>query len=487
MNRAMKLFLSGLMSATPAQVETPTFAPDGGSFNDEQFVAIATATSGATIRYTIDGSEPTSSHGTVYSGPVDVTESLTLKAIAYKTGLTDSIVKSADYEILQPFAMYLITGQSLAVGVGGIPLKSTAQPFSNLMYSGGVRTTSPSTDTAAALVESSETDPVYPSTTDGETIASGVANELSNSTDGRFFMACSGLSGGLYADIKKGSATYALAINQVLYAENVISVDPDNFPYSGVNAVLALHGESDQAFAVANYAAHLAEWQIDFDTDIKAANEQSQDVPLIVYQQCSSSPAEAASIGVATALQSLKAHEDYPGKVILAGPNYSWVRSDTTHLTANGYRSMGIMFARVLKVLAAGGTWNPLRPLSIVRTGAVIDIVYSVPTPPISFDLARCLNPGNYGFSYVDDDTSATISSVAIVGTDTVRVTLNGTPTGANKLIRYGWSHTDWPGGGPRGPISSARGNLRDAGDADPNLWGYSAFNWGCLFVKSAE
>jgi hypothetical protein len=62
-------------------------------------VTIGTATSGATIRYTTDGSTPSSTVGTVYSGPVAVSSSLTLKAIAYKTGMTDSLVASAAYTI----------------------------------------------------------------------------------------------------------------------------------------------------------------------------------------------------------------------------------------------------------------------------------------------------------------------------------------------------------------------------------------------------
>ena len=64
-----------------------------------QSVTISTTTTGASIRYTTDGSSPTSTIGTLYSSPVSVSSSLTLKAIAYKTGMTDSIVSSASYVI----------------------------------------------------------------------------------------------------------------------------------------------------------------------------------------------------------------------------------------------------------------------------------------------------------------------------------------------------------------------------------------------------
>lgn len=81
------------------QVATPTFNPGGGTYTSAQSVAISTATSGATIRYTTNGTNPTATSGTVYSGPVSVATSLTLKAIAYKSGMSDSSVATANYTI----------------------------------------------------------------------------------------------------------------------------------------------------------------------------------------------------------------------------------------------------------------------------------------------------------------------------------------------------------------------------------------------------
>ena len=62
-------------------------------------VTISTTTPGASIRYTTDGSTPSSTAGIVYSGPVSVSSNLTLKAVAYGSGLTDSAVGSAAYTI----------------------------------------------------------------------------------------------------------------------------------------------------------------------------------------------------------------------------------------------------------------------------------------------------------------------------------------------------------------------------------------------------
>jgi len=70
-------------------VSTPTFAPVAGTFTVPQNVTIATATSGATIRYTTDGTEP-SIRSRVYVGPLLVKNTTHLKAKAFKADMTAS-------------------------------------------------------------------------------------------------------------------------------------------------------------------------------------------------------------------------------------------------------------------------------------------------------------------------------------------------------------------------------------------------------------
>jgi hypothetical protein len=79
-------------------VATPTFGPAAGTYTTTQMVTITTSTAGATIRYTTDGSTPTAT-STLYSGPVTVASSLTLKAIGIKSGLANSAVATASYTI----------------------------------------------------------------------------------------------------------------------------------------------------------------------------------------------------------------------------------------------------------------------------------------------------------------------------------------------------------------------------------------------------
>ena len=79
---------------------TPLISLPTGTYTNQQSVTITTSTSGATIKYTTDGSTPSQSNGTLYSGAVIINTSSTLKAIAYKTSFTNSDVSSSDYTIL---------------------------------------------------------------------------------------------------------------------------------------------------------------------------------------------------------------------------------------------------------------------------------------------------------------------------------------------------------------------------------------------------
>lgn len=80
------------------QVIAPVISPAEGTYSTTQSVTMVCATSGATIRYTLDGSEPTSS-STVYSTPLSVAVTTTVKAKAFKSGMTDSATAMAVYTI----------------------------------------------------------------------------------------------------------------------------------------------------------------------------------------------------------------------------------------------------------------------------------------------------------------------------------------------------------------------------------------------------
>ena len=91
--------LSGV--PVPVTVATPVISPASCNFYPTTNVTISCATSGATIRYTLDGSEPTA-ESDAYSAPIAVSATTTVKARAFADGMNASAVASATYTLTEP-------------------------------------------------------------------------------------------------------------------------------------------------------------------------------------------------------------------------------------------------------------------------------------------------------------------------------------------------------------------------------------------------
>jgi hypothetical protein len=99
-------------SQTP-QVAAPTFSPGAGTYTTAQSITINTITPGASIRYTLDGSTPSETAGTLYTGSFTIGATTTIKAIAYETGFTDSPVTTALYTINSTLPTFNFEAESL--------------------------------------------------------------------------------------------------------------------------------------------------------------------------------------------------------------------------------------------------------------------------------------------------------------------------------------------------------------------------------------
>jgi hypothetical protein len=88
----------GAYTLNTAAVATPTLMPGSGNYGASVSVTVACSTPGATIHYTINGADPTSTDPTVTSGgTIPVTSALMLKVKAFKSGMADSGVRRGDY------------------------------------------------------------------------------------------------------------------------------------------------------------------------------------------------------------------------------------------------------------------------------------------------------------------------------------------------------------------------------------------------------
>jgi len=80
------------------QALAPSFSPGTGNYNSSQSVTLSDSTPGVSIYYTTNGSTPTTS-STLYTGPITVATTTTIKAIAAGNGYAASSVATGTYVI----------------------------------------------------------------------------------------------------------------------------------------------------------------------------------------------------------------------------------------------------------------------------------------------------------------------------------------------------------------------------------------------------
>jgi hypothetical protein len=119
--------------ATGGTVATPTFAPPGGTYTSTQSVTIADTTVGSTIYYTLDNSTPTTA-SPVYTAPISVASSETIKALATYSGSTNSTIGVATYTInaLTAQTITFTTPPPTSVQFGAAPVSILATSTSGL-------------------------------------------------------------------------------------------------------------------------------------------------------------------------------------------------------------------------------------------------------------------------------------------------------------------------------------------------------------------
>ena len=142
-----KFLNGGDQSFNPAPTPTPTPTPTvsapvitGTSPFETSTSVSMSAESGAQIRYTTDGSNPTS-NSTLYSSAITLNATTTVKAIAIKDGVTSSVASATFTKSEQP-----VSGRSITVNGSAVTEGSTIQKAS--------------TDTLNIVITLPENDPI---------------------------------------------------------------------------------------------------------------------------------------------------------------------------------------------------------------------------------------------------------------------------------------------------------------------------------------
>ena len=79
------------------KVSDTKFAPDRGFYDEPVKLEITSKTEGVKIRYTTDGSEPTSSKGILYSSPITINRTTIVRAAAFKAGYEPTNIDTHSY------------------------------------------------------------------------------------------------------------------------------------------------------------------------------------------------------------------------------------------------------------------------------------------------------------------------------------------------------------------------------------------------------
>ncbi|MFJ7977702.1 endonuclease [Peribacillus sp. NPDC096379] len=121
----------GETTPVESKVEAVTVSTPSSNVQAGTEITLSTATEGATIYYTTNGSEPTMS-STKYTAPIVIDKDMTIKAFAVADGLTNSDIKSFDYKLVSESGILSIadaraqkTGEVTVKGIVTAKLKNT--------------------------------------------------------------------------------------------------------------------------------------------------------------------------------------------------------------------------------------------------------------------------------------------------------------------------------------------------------------------------
>jgi hypothetical protein len=136
---------------------------------------------------------------------------------------------------------------------------------------------------------------------------------------------------------------------------------------------------------------------------------------------------------------------NHPEDIVCVGPTYQYESSGGTHLTGDGYRSLGEKFGQVyFERVVLGRDWQPLQPSSAEKESArVLSVKFYVPAPPLVWDTTleapHQSTPewaDGKGFELRAGSQRVTITSVEIV-CDTVKITVDSDLPDTGVTVSY--------------------------------------------------
>jgi hypothetical protein len=408
------------------------------------------------------------------------------------------------------------TGQSLEVGGLGTPVLATSQPYNNLKLALGGATVPPFDPTLASLAMVPLVEPIrpidpnypsaYPGNIDGETPHTAMADQLtamvmaSAAHDYLSVHTEVGESGQPMSVIKKGGVfpppgtpaggTGARAYDATLFEVAAISRLAAAAGKSyGIGAIMITHGEADAGNI--NYANDLFQLLSDYNADLPSLTGQASRIPMLVSQQ-NAVPGGNGTVSV-SAVQQWLAGRDHPDDIVCIGPKYQYSYmgdSQRIHLGARDYEKLGEKYAQVyFNRVVLGNDWQPLQPISGDVSGNTVTVHFHVPVPPLVWDdtlpsphPTRVEWTNGRGFEVSAAGPAQTITSVEIVGEDSVKITCASDLSGLAVTVGYA-ATTD--GVAMAGGGTFRWGHLKDSDPFVGSVTNTAQPNWAVAFQLS--
>lgn len=358
--------------------------------------------------------------------------------------------------------MFICYGQSWSTGYDASAI-TTVPRYDNLMLDTGIMTDPLSDLTAVATsflpaVEKTQTT----GQKKGETPVTAqmhIVKQLMESEDGlgvadlsyQLLGTAPGMGSKTLAQLEKGTDYYARLIAQVQQAHDIATAMGKRLVVQAFSWVQGSLGRTG------NYAEALEQLRADIDADVKAITGQTQDVKCITWQ---SFIYNASLRAKQVYNQYVGAAETYPN-IICAGATYHLdnVSAANLHFTSESQDWLGAYFGVAYKrAIIDGEGFEPVKPTKASKSGKILYVKFNVPQRPLVFDTERLTEAPNKGFKlYATDGTEKTITDVAIISPDTVKIVCDEDVASTDRLT-YGEITADayqW--------VSDNHGNLRDS------------------------
>ncbi len=361
---------------------------------------------------------------------------------------------------------YLSYGQSHGFGLNsGVSLLQVPLSEHVLMFNGGI---SPALDSRKPL-NPDRIDQFTPAHNEKfrESPVLAAAYYLSQQIESDILCSNHGSGGTKIESLMKDSIQYQNMLSAIERAQDICSAA--NIEYK-ILPIMFFHGGANATDKKADYKEKIRNLWSQMNCDIKNITRQSRDIMFVMQQ----------NIGGETGIAQIELAVENPTAFKCQGPYYTQKFTDRFHLSSAGYIALGAYNARA----AINDTWLPLYPIHawLDRSTAVVEFHNPSGTPLVLDDRSvHNFKDGNFGFRWLDDERSATVTGVTAVGTDQVVLTLSNPPYGENPCIGI----ADIAEGSAKNGLSK-RSCLRDSSH-DTDKLGQPMYNWACIYQQPIE